>query len=190
MTNWYGSTSTKQQIDSLLEKKPKLSELLAVNQFCQQLKSFNSKLLDYMSNNPELIRQAIVYLTVAPSLTDSQDRKYKLPLLSVEMVETESIKFDLNTSGRISIRCSSANFMHIIYLGIKIFSPWISSPTPTPPPHPHSTNIRTSNILFERQDIPCTMAFTFNIFNFNKHISGLFQSSFCTLAVISKYIFR
>ena len=115
----------------------------------------------------------------------------KLRFIGILAIQ-KSIKFDLNTSGRISIRCSSANFMHIIYLGIKIFSPWISSPTPTTPtpPHPHSTNIRTSNILFERQDIPCTMAFTFNIFNFNKHISGLFQSSFCTLAVISKYIFR
>lgn len=35
MTNWYGQSSTKQQIDALLEKKPKLEDLFTINEFCQ-----------------------------------------------------------------------------------------------------------------------------------------------------------
>lgn len=85
---WYGKTT--KQLDTLLESKPKLSQLLAQNDFYSELKSYNTKLLDYITNNPSLITEAIAYLTQAPLETDSDERKYKLPQQTVEMIETET----------------------------------------------------------------------------------------------------
>lgn len=54
MTTWYGKSASK-QIESLIENKASLQALLNVNDFPQELKSYNSKLLDYITNNPTLI---------------------------------------------------------------------------------------------------------------------------------------
>lgn len=89
MTSWYGKSASK-QIEALLESKPKLHQLLAISEFTQELKSYNSKLLDYITSNSWLISEAVCYLTVAPQPTDSNDRKYKLPLQVIEMIETET----------------------------------------------------------------------------------------------------
>lgn len=89
MTTWYGK-STSKQIESLLETKPKLYQLLAIPDFNQEIKSYNSKLLDYITNTPTLISEAIVYLTVPPQNNESHERKYKLPLQAIEMIETET----------------------------------------------------------------------------------------------------
>lgn len=89
MTSWYGKSASK-QMDALLEGKPKLHQLLAVPEFTQELKSYNPKLLDYLSNNSWLISEAVCYLTVAPQPQDSSERKYKLPLQVIEMIETET----------------------------------------------------------------------------------------------------
>lgn len=50
--SWYGNynESTK-QLDSLIDSKPSLAALLLYPEFIQQLKAFNPKLLDYISNN-------------------------------------------------------------------------------------------------------------------------------------------
>jgi hypothetical protein len=85
---WYGKNT--KQMDTLLESKPQLHHLMAQTDFCQELKAYNTKLLDYITNNPALISEAITYLTVPPLQTDSPERKYKLPLQSIEMVETET----------------------------------------------------------------------------------------------------
>lgn len=82
MASWYGKSASK-QIEALLEGKPKLHQLLAVPEFTQELKSYNPKLLDYISSNSWLISEAVCYLTVAPQPNDSNDRKYKLPLLVI-----------------------------------------------------------------------------------------------------------
>jgi hypothetical protein len=50
---WYGKTT--KQLDTLLETKPKLHQLLALNDFYTELKSYNTKLLDYITNTPALI---------------------------------------------------------------------------------------------------------------------------------------
>ena len=42
---WYGTTSTKQQIDNLLLKRPNLFELFSIVDLVQELKAYNSKLL-------------------------------------------------------------------------------------------------------------------------------------------------
>lgn len=89
MTTWYGKSASK-QIEALLESKPKLHQLLAVPEFTQELKSYNPKLLDYLTNNSWLISEAVCYLTVAPQPQDSNERKYKLPLQVIEMIETET----------------------------------------------------------------------------------------------------
>lgn len=54
--SWYGTTSTKQQLDALIDKKPKLHELFTVGDLVQELKSYNPKLLEYISNTPDLIK--------------------------------------------------------------------------------------------------------------------------------------
>lgn len=56
MTSWYGQNTAKQQVDSLIDKKPKLHELFALPDFLQELKSFNPKLLEYITNTPDLIK--------------------------------------------------------------------------------------------------------------------------------------
>ena len=89
MTTWYGKSASK-QIEALLESKPKLHQLLAMPEFTQELKSYNPKLLDYITNNSWLISEAVCYLTVAPQPQDSGERKYKLPLQVIEMIETET----------------------------------------------------------------------------------------------------
>lgn len=87
MTTWYGKSAVK-ELDGLIERKPKLSELLLNGEFLSELKAFNSKLLDYVSSNPALIGEMIELITVPPSYNDSDERKYKLPLLAIEMIET------------------------------------------------------------------------------------------------------
>lgn len=54
MTTWYGKSASK-QIESLIENKASLQELFAVPDFTQELKSYNSKLLEYITSNPRLI---------------------------------------------------------------------------------------------------------------------------------------
>ena len=71
MTTWYGKSASK-QIESLIENKASLQTLLGVSDFNQELKSYNSKLLDYITNNPLLISEAISYLTIPPTPSDSQ----------------------------------------------------------------------------------------------------------------------
>lgn len=83
---WYGKPSAK-QLEQLLETKPKLLQLFAVPDFLQELKSYNPKLLEYITNTPSLIHEAIQLIIVPPSANDSNDRKYKHPLQAVEMVE-------------------------------------------------------------------------------------------------------
>lgn len=86
MTTWYGKTASK-QMEQLLETRPKLHQLLLFPDFLQELKSFNSKLLEYITNTSSLIGEAIDYFTLSPSHLDSSERKFKYPLLSICMVE-------------------------------------------------------------------------------------------------------
>lgn len=90
--SWYGNyNESAKQLDQLIDTRPSLANLLLYPDFIQQLKAFNTKLLDYISNSATLPIEMVTYLSVAPSQNDSVDRKYKLPLLTVEMVETETI---------------------------------------------------------------------------------------------------
>ena len=89
MSSWYGKTTTK-ELDALIEKKAKLSELLLFPDFILELKAYNSKLLDYLSNNNSLMDELVQFITVAPNEADSHDRKFKFPLMAIEMIETEA----------------------------------------------------------------------------------------------------
>ena len=46
-TTWYGKSTVK-ELDALIEKKPKLQELLLNPDFLNELKAFNTKLLDFV----------------------------------------------------------------------------------------------------------------------------------------------
>ena len=87
--SWYGNYSdATKRLDSLLEKKPTLQELMAHSELIEQLKAFNPKLLDYISSSNDIPKDLVMYLTHPPTPEDSNDRKYRLPLLSIELLET------------------------------------------------------------------------------------------------------
>lgn len=69
-SSWYGKTTAK-QLDSLIDKKAKLAELLLYPEFINELKAYNTKLLDYITNNPALMGEMVEFLTVAPTQNDS-----------------------------------------------------------------------------------------------------------------------
>jgi hypothetical protein len=53
--SWYGNyNESTRKLDDLIETKPPLSSLIVYPDFIQHLKSFNPKLLDYMTNSPTL----------------------------------------------------------------------------------------------------------------------------------------
>jgi hypothetical protein len=70
--SWYGNyNESSKKLDSLLEKLPTLEGLLSFPDFLQQLKAYNPKLLDYISNSNEIIKDIIKYLTETPKENDS-----------------------------------------------------------------------------------------------------------------------
>ena len=85
MTSWYGKTSCK-ELDALVERKCRLKELMVSTEFMNELKAYNTKLLDYFSSTPSLFEDLLEYLVKPPLATDSDDRKYKFPLMAVEMI--------------------------------------------------------------------------------------------------------
>jgi hypothetical protein len=46
--------------------------------------------LDFLTNNVALMGELIELLTISPKESESDDRKYKLPLMGIEMIETET----------------------------------------------------------------------------------------------------
>lgn len=90
MQAWYAGPA-ETEFEKLVKTKPKLRALLEDSDFLPQLKAYNSKLLEYISSTPELVGEAIDYLVTPPKDTDTEARKHKYPLLSVEMVETETV---------------------------------------------------------------------------------------------------
>jgi hypothetical protein len=85
---WYETyNESSRHINSLLDTKPSLANLLTTTDFIQHLKSFNPKLINYLNNTPSIPQDLITYLTIPPTELDSPDRKYKLPLLAIEMLE-------------------------------------------------------------------------------------------------------
>jgi hypothetical protein len=90
--SWYGNyNESAKKLDELLNTRPSLSLLITFPDFLQHLKSFNPKLLDYMTNSPTIPQEIVIYISVPPVESDTMDRKYKLPLLTVEMVESETM---------------------------------------------------------------------------------------------------
>lgn len=53
--SWYGNyNESTRQLDALIDTKPTFASLLLYPDFIQQLKSFNPKLLDYVTNSPTI----------------------------------------------------------------------------------------------------------------------------------------
>lgn len=66
--SWYGNyNESAKQLDQLIDTRPSLANLLLYPDFIQQLKTFNTKLLDYISNSATLPIEMVTYLSVAPS---------------------------------------------------------------------------------------------------------------------------
>ena len=89
MATWYGKAGNK-ELDTLIERKSRFRELFQSAEFMNELKAYNTKLLDYFTSNPSLFEDVIEFLTKPPFPNDPDERKYKFPLMAVEMVETET----------------------------------------------------------------------------------------------------
>lgn len=82
--SWYGTyNESSRQLDTLLESKPSLASLLMSPDFAHQLKAFNPKLIEYISSSSAIPAEIVTYISVPPNESDSVDRKYKLPLLTI-----------------------------------------------------------------------------------------------------------
>jgi hypothetical protein len=66
MTNWYSSPSSTKPLDRLLLTYPTLDQIMNEVDLIAELKSFNSKLLEYLTNTPDLIRQLVEFVIVEP----------------------------------------------------------------------------------------------------------------------------
>lgn len=81
---WYGShVDSTRKLDQLIQQNPSLEQLLNYPEFIQQLKAYNPKLLDYLTNSNTIIADLISYITLPPKENDSDDRKFKLPTLAI-----------------------------------------------------------------------------------------------------------
>jgi hypothetical protein len=56
-----------------------------------QLKAYNPKLLDFLTNSNTIVSELINYISIPPKDNDSDDRKYKLPTMAIEMIESEAM---------------------------------------------------------------------------------------------------
>ena len=86
--NTYSDSTRK--IEQLIDSRATLDQLLDVPEFIDSLKAYQPKLLEYISNSYDIPKAMIKYLTEAPKETDSEFRKYKLPLLTMSMVESNT----------------------------------------------------------------------------------------------------
>jgi hypothetical protein len=89
--SWYNTYSENtRRLEELIDNRPTLEQLLEFPEFIETLKAFQPKVLEYINNSYELPHEIIKYLTVPPAEKDSESRKYKLPLLTVMMIETNT----------------------------------------------------------------------------------------------------
>jgi hypothetical protein len=51
---WYGLSDMAKKLDQLIDQNPTLYQLLSFPDFIQQLKAYNPKLLDYLTNTPSI----------------------------------------------------------------------------------------------------------------------------------------
>ena len=81
---WYGNhVDTAKKLDQLIDQNPNLDQLLAFPDFIMQLKAYNPKLLEFLTNSNAVIADLINYISIPPKDNDSDDRKYRLPALTI-----------------------------------------------------------------------------------------------------------
>ena len=81
---WYGNhVDTAKKLDQLIDQNPSLDQLLAFPDFIPQLKAYNPKLLEFLTNSNTIIAELINYISIPPQDNDSDDRKYRLPALTI-----------------------------------------------------------------------------------------------------------
>jgi hypothetical protein len=81
---WYGNhVDTAKKLDQLIDQNPNLDQLLNFPDFIPQLKAYNPKLLDFLTNSNAIITELINYTSIPPRDNDSDDRKYRLPALTI-----------------------------------------------------------------------------------------------------------
>lgn len=89
--SWYNTHSdSTRKLETFIESQPNLQQLLEYPDFLELLKAYQPKLLDYITNSLDLPREMIKYITEAPAEGDSDNRKYKLPLMTMLMIETNT----------------------------------------------------------------------------------------------------
>ncbi len=89
---WYGNHNEQtKKLEQLIDQNPTLQQLLNYPQFLLQLKAYNPKLLDFLTNSTSIIADLISYICIPPKEDDSDERKYKLPTLAIGMIESEAM---------------------------------------------------------------------------------------------------
>jgi hypothetical protein len=84
---WYGNHSdATKKLDQLIDQNPSLDQLLNYPDFLPQLKAYNPKLLDFLTNSQTIVADCISLVAVPPKDNDSDDRKYRYPALAIEMI--------------------------------------------------------------------------------------------------------
>jgi hypothetical protein len=90
--SWYNAHSdATRRLELLIDSKPTLEQLLDFPDFLELLKAYHPKVLEYITNSFDLPREMVRFITQSPTETDSDSRKYRLPLLTLMMVETNTV---------------------------------------------------------------------------------------------------
>ena len=85
--SWYNTYSdSTQRLEALLDTSPSLPQLLNFPEFIELLKAYQPRLLEHITNSEVIPGQMVEYLTQPPTLSDSEERKHRLPLMTVAMV--------------------------------------------------------------------------------------------------------
>jgi len=68
---WYGNLGdASKKFDQLIDQNPNLQQLLNHPDFIQQLKAYNPKLLDFLTNSNSIILELINYISIPPQEND------------------------------------------------------------------------------------------------------------------------
>ena len=81
---WYGNhVDAAKKLDQFIDQNPTLDQILIYPDFILQLKAYNPKLLEFLTNSNTLVPDLINYISVPPKENDSDDRKYRYPALAI-----------------------------------------------------------------------------------------------------------
>lgn len=94
MASWYDNYNpAAKQLESFLNTKPTFTGMITsldlIGMYSQKEPVIITMLQNYLASCPSVGPDIATYISVPPSPTDTDDRKYKLPMMAVFIVELE-----------------------------------------------------------------------------------------------------